>query len=100
MNSGSHRGFTVVTIITLIFAPIFLHHHWVYRLTSMTSETRTVPCVVHQPCPSRQTIVNVVYQPLPQDPRGSGNHEDGQGNQGSVSVDETTLASLSTALAP
>jgi hypothetical protein len=77
MNSGSHRGFTVVTIITLIFAPIFLHHHWVYTLASITSQTHTEKCVAHQPCPSSKTIVNVVVIPLPKDPpRGGGNHED------------------------
>jgi len=41
MNSGSHRGFTIVTIITLLFAPIFVHHHWAYRLVSWTSDTHT-----------------------------------------------------------
>lgn len=97
MNSGSHRGFTVVTIITMIFAPIFLHHHWMYRLASVTSETHSVRCVVHEPCPASQTIVKIVVQPLP---RGAGNHEDGQGGQGNVEFDGTTLASLSTALAP
>jgi hypothetical protein len=92
MNSGSHRGFTVVTIITLIFGPIFLHHQWVYRLTSFTSETKSVQCVVNQPCPERRLIVNVVFQPLP---RRAGNHEDGL-----IVFDNTTLASLSTASAP
>ena len=32
MHSGGHRGFTVVTIVTLFFAPIFAHHHWMWRL--------------------------------------------------------------------
>ena len=79
MNSGGHRFFTVVTIITLIFAPFFSHHHWFYRLTSITSETHSVPCVVTQPCPSSRLIVNVVYLPIPQDPRRvASNHEDGE----------------------
>lgn len=68
MSSGTSRGFTVVTIITMIFAPIFLHHQWVYSLASLTSETRSVPCVVNQPCPTSKLIVNVVFQPLPHDP--------------------------------
>jgi hypothetical protein len=83
MNSGSYRGFTVVTIITMIFAPIFVHHQWVYRLASVTSETRSVPCIVNQPCPSSKFIVNVVFQPIPHDPRLG-----------------TTLTSLSPVLAP
>jgi hypothetical protein len=74
MNSGSHRGFTVVTIITLIFGPIFLHHNWVYRLKSITSETQTVACAVEKPCPESKLIVNVIFEPLP---RRAGNHEDG-----------------------
>ena len=41
MNSGGHRGFTVVTIITLIFAPFFAHHQWVWRLVGKTKEERT-----------------------------------------------------------
>jgi hypothetical protein len=82
MNSGGHRFFTVVTIITLVFAPFFSHHHWVYRLVGMTSETHKVQCVVHHPCPAQQVIVNVIAPPLPQDPpRGRGNHEDDEGDQ-------------------
>ena len=65
MNSGGHRFFTVVTIITMIFGPVFLHHHWVYELTSITSDTHTVQCVVHEPCPKQKVIVNVVRPPLP-----------------------------------
>ena len=38
MNSGVHRGFTVVTIITLIFAPFFSHHEWMWRLVGQTKE--------------------------------------------------------------
>jgi hypothetical protein len=96
MNSGSYRGFTVVTIITLIFSPIFLHHQWFYRLTSTTTETKTVACVVNQPCPDRQLIVNVVFQPIP---RKAGNHEDGS-TQEIALVDATTLASIAAAQAP
>jgi len=68
MNSGSHRGFTVVTIITLVFAPVFEHHHWLDRLVSQTSETSVVACAAQKPCPAHQTIVNVVRPPLPADP--------------------------------
>lgn len=68
MNSGGHRFFTVVTIITLIFGPVFSHHKWVYQLLSQTSETQLVPCAVHKPCPAQKTIINSVYLPLPTDP--------------------------------
>jgi hypothetical protein len=96
MSSGSYRGFTVVTIITLIFSPIFMHHQWLYRLTGTTSETHTVQCVVNKPCPTRQLIVNVVFQPIP---RKAGNHDDGS-SQDFALVDATTLASISAAQAP
>ena len=68
MSSGGHRGFTVVTIMTLIFAPVFSHKHWIYQLVSQTTETKTVACVVHQPCPAHQTVVNIVRPDLPPDP--------------------------------
>ena len=62
MNSGGHRGFTVVTIITLIFAPFFAHHQWVWHLVGKTKETHVEKCVVHQPCPPHQVIVNIVKE--------------------------------------
>jgi hypothetical protein len=69
MNSGGHRGFTVVTVITLIFAPFFAHHHWVWRFVGKTKETHVEKCVVHQPCPPHRVIVNVERQgTLPPDP--------------------------------
>jgi len=71
MNSGAHRGFTVVTIITLVFAPIFLHHHWAYQLVSWKSETHREQCVVQKPCPPFKVIVNEVKPPLPPDPSPS-----------------------------
>src|SRR5947199_1377449 len=40
MTSGGTRGFTVVTIITLVFAPFFNHHQWVWRLVGETKTTR------------------------------------------------------------
>jgi hypothetical protein len=68
MSSGGHRGFTVVTIMTLIFAPFFSHNHWIYKLVSTNTATTTVMCVVHQACPARQVIVNIVKPDLPADP--------------------------------
>jgi hypothetical protein len=68
MNSGGHRFFTVVTIITMIFAPVFSHHKWAYQLIGVTSETHNVTCVVNQPCPKQKTTINYVYPPLPTAP--------------------------------
>ena len=87
MNSGGHRGFTVVTIITLIFAPIFTHHEWVYRLVGETKVTHVEQCAPQQPCPPTRTIVNIVREPIPVgnpgggDQGGGGDH--GGGDQGS-----------------
>ena len=73
MNSGGHRGFTVVTIVTLIFAPLFVHHHWVWQLVGKTKQTTIEQCVAHQPCPHHKVVVNVVKEgslpPAPPPPR-------------------------------
>jgi predicted transporter len=65
MNSGGLRGFTVVTILTLIFAPFFSGHHWVWRQVDQTKQTQLVKCVNRAPCPAQQTVVNVVHLPAP-----------------------------------
>ena len=72
MNSGGHRGFTVVTIVTLVFASVFAKHHWMWRLVNVTHETQIVQCAPKHPCPKRQTIVKVVRVGQPTEPpRGS-----------------------------
>jgi hypothetical protein len=68
MNSGGHRGFTVVTIITLIFAPIFVHHQWIWRLVGETRQTHVEKCAVGQPCPPFKVIVTTVKEPAPPAP--------------------------------
>ena len=68
MNSGGTRGFTVVTIVTLIFAPVFHSHHWTWKLDSVNRQSHTEACVVQEPCPAHRTIVNIVKPDLPQDP--------------------------------
>ena len=78
MNSGGHRGFTVVTIITLLFAPLFTHHEWVWKLVGETKVTQIQQCAPKQPCPRQKTIVNIVREPIPP---GSGDQGDG-GDQG------------------
>jgi hypothetical protein len=72
MNSGGHRGFTVVTIVTLMFAPIFSHHHWMWKLVGKTEQTQIVQCAPHAPCPNKKRIVtiNTVGQPPATPPRG------------------------------
>ena len=67
MNSGGHRGFTVVTIVTLMFAPIFAHHHWMWKLVGSNTKTDIVQCAPKAPCPKHKTIVQVqrVGQPTP-----------------------------------
>jgi hypothetical protein len=68
MNSGGHRGFTVVTIITLIFAPFFVHHQWIWRLVGETRSTHVEKCVVGQPCPPFKVVVTTVQEPAPPAP--------------------------------
>jgi hypothetical protein len=68
MNSGSHRGFTVVVIMTLIFAPIFKNHHWMYGAPTVKTETHVEQCAASAPCPALKTIVEIVKPELPQDP--------------------------------
>jgi N-acyl-L-homoserine lactone synthetase len=65
MNSGAHRGVTVVTVLTLIFAPVFKHNHWVWKLVGKTRETHTEKCVAKQPCPFRRREVRIVTLPTP-----------------------------------
>ena len=84
MNSGGHRGFTVVTIITLMFAPFFTHHQWMWRFVGQTKETHIEQCAPSQPCPPHKVIVQVVRQPAPTDGGdvgggGNGDHGDKQG---------------------
>ena len=52
MNSGGHRGVTVVTVVTLIFAPVLKHHGWVWKLVGKTKETqRLVVTFLHSTSP-------------------------------------------------
>jgi hypothetical protein len=70
LNSGGHRGFTVVTIVTLMFAPIFAHHHWTWKFVGKTRETQIVQCAPKEPCPKRRMILKVVRVQPPVQPRG------------------------------
>jgi uncharacterized membrane protein YgcG len=84
MNSGGHRGFTVVTIVTLIFAPFFSHHEWMWGLVGKTKETHIAQCAPEDPCPAKNRIVTIVRQPAPsggQD-QGGGDNNGGDNNGG------------------
>jgi hypothetical protein len=87
MNSGGHRGFTVVTVVTLVFAPVFSHHHWMWKLVGKSKETHLEKCVVRQPCPKRKRVVNIVTLPQPPAPApapGKGKKHDGDDDKSLV----------------
>jgi hypothetical protein len=65
VHSIHTRGVTVVTIVTLVFAPVFKGHHWVWHLIGRKVETKQVACQPHEPCPAEKTIVDKVYLPAP-----------------------------------
>jgi hypothetical protein len=65
MQSAATRGFTVVTIVTLIFTPIWKGHHWIEVLTGKKTETTLVKCQPHDPCPGRKRITQKIVLPHP-----------------------------------
>ena len=67
MHSAAHRGVTVVTILTLVFTPVWKGHHWVNELTGRSSETHVVQCQPNDPCPAKQKVTVTVVLP-PQQP--------------------------------
>jgi hypothetical protein len=80
VHSIHTRGVTVVTIITLVFAPVFRGHHWVWHLVSKKVETTQVACKPSDPCPAHKTVLDKVYLPAPDGtPPGPG---DDQGDTG------------------
>jgi hypothetical protein len=88
VHSIHTRGVTVVTIITLVFAPVFRGHHWVWHLVGRKVETTQVACKPHDPCPAQKIVVDKVYLPAPDGtPPGPGddpgdNEGDGHGHGG------------------
>jgi uncharacterized membrane protein YgcG len=78
MSSGGHRGFTVVTIIVLIFAPFFSRQEWVWRLVGQTKTTHLEQCAPKQPCPAQNVVVNIERLPIP---GGHGSEGGGRGGQ-------------------
>jgi hypothetical protein len=65
MQSAATRGFTVVTVVTLIFAPVWKGNHWVSVLTGKKTETTVVKCQPNDPCPARKHVTQKVVLPHP-----------------------------------
>jgi hypothetical protein len=68
VHSGGFRGFTVVTVVTIMVAPVFRGHHWLWEIVGRTKQTEIRQCVAHQPCPRHERIVNIVTLPAPTPP--------------------------------
>jgi hypothetical protein len=85
----------VVTIVTLMFAPLFAHHHWMWQLVGKTEQSHVEQCVVNQPCPKKQRIVNIVT--LPQAPtsqtQGKGS-DNNNGDANGIVVDNPNVVTL------
>ncbi len=60
MQSAAARGFTVVTVMTLVFMPLWKANHWVDVLTGKTTDTRVVKCQPNEPCPAQMHITKKV----------------------------------------
>ena len=65
MQSAAARGFTVVTVVTLIFTPMWKGKHWVDVLTGKETETTVVTCQPNDPCPAHKHITKHVTPPHP-----------------------------------
>ncbi len=66
MNSGGHRVATVVVVVTMVFAPVFKHNHWVYTLLGMHKSTSTQRCLTTaEKCAANKNVVKTVFKPLP-----------------------------------
>jgi hypothetical protein len=65
MQSAATRGFTVVTVVTLIFTPMWNGKHWIDFLTGRKTDTTIVKCQSGDPCPARKHITQKVVQPNP-----------------------------------
>jgi hypothetical protein len=68
VHSGGFRGFTVVTVVTIMVAPVFRGHHWLWEIIGRSEKTEIRQCVVHQPCPRHERIVEVVTVQAPTPP--------------------------------
>jgi len=60
MQSAATRGFTVVTLVTMVLTPLWKGNHWVDVLTGKTTETTVVTCQPNEPCPAQKHITKKV----------------------------------------
>jgi hypothetical protein len=65
MQSAATRGFTVVTLVTLVFTPLWKGNHWGDVLTGKRTETTVVTCQPNEPCPAQKHITKKVVLPHP-----------------------------------
>lgn len=63
MRSTGGRGVTVVTLVTLVFAPVFNGHQWYDRLVGKTTTVQTITCAPADPCPPTRHEVQQVTLP-------------------------------------
>jgi hypothetical protein len=59
MHSAAHRGVTVVTVVTLLYASVLKHHHWVRILIGHKQTTVRVACSPGKPCPATLKRVKI-----------------------------------------
>ena len=57
--------FTVVTLVTLVFTPLWKGNHWGDLLTGKTTETTVVKCQPNEPCPAQKHITKKVVSTHP-----------------------------------
>ena len=63
MGSAAARGVTIVTIVTLIFTPVWKNGRWHLQPVGKQSDTSTVECRTAAPCPPWKTVVRKVVRP-------------------------------------
>jgi hypothetical protein len=63
MGSAAARGVTIVTIVTLIFTPVWKNGRWHLQPVGKQSDTSTVECGTHGSCPPWKTVVRKVVRP-------------------------------------
>jgi hypothetical protein len=71
-----------------MFAPIFAHHHWMWKLVGKTEQTNIQQCVPNQPCPKKQRIVNIVTVAQAPTPPPKGKGSDNNGDANGIVVDD------------
>ena len=63
MHSIAHRSVTIVTVLTLIFAPLVTRGgHVIQMLVGTNVEQHQVACQTGEPCPVHKLEVHKVYR--------------------------------------